>query len=88
LEKSRPISVSAQVTTIANLRWRMFVNGLRSRRGKMELLSRVIVTLAFTVGGFGGFAAATGFGTSSRRISPNFFPRCCGPSFSSGKSSP
>ncbi len=39
----------------------MFVNGLRSRRGKMELLSRVIVTLAFTVGGFGGFAAATGF---------------------------
>ncbi|MFZ0805730.1 MAG: hypothetical protein WAN03_06090, partial [Candidatus Sulfotelmatobacter sp.] len=61
MEKSRPIRVSAQVTTIANLRWHMFVNGLRSRRGKMELLSRVIVTLAFTVGGFGGFAAASAF---------------------------
>ena len=61
LEKSHPIRVSSQVTTIANLRWRLFVNGLRSRRGKMELLSRVIVTLAFTVGGFGGFAAAMGF---------------------------
>ena len=50
-----------QLIAIANLRWRMFVNGLRSRRGKMELLSRVIVTLAFAIGGFGGFAAATGF---------------------------
>lgn len=49
-----------QLIAIANLRWRMFVNGLRSRRGKMELLSRVIVTLAFAIGGFGGFAASTG----------------------------
>ncbi|HUO15912.1 MAG TPA: hypothetical protein VMX38_13075 [Verrucomicrobiae bacterium] len=50
-----------QLLAIANLRWRMFVNGLRSRRGKMELFSRVIVTAAFAIGGFGGFAAATGF---------------------------
>jgi ABC-2 type transport system permease protein len=49
-----------QLTAIAELRWRMFVNGLRSKRGKMELVSRVIVTLGFAVGGFGGFAAATG----------------------------
>jgi ABC-2 type transport system permease protein len=42
------------------LRWRMFVNGLRSGRGKAELASRVIVTSAFAFGGFGAFVAATG----------------------------
>jgi ABC-2 type transport system permease protein len=51
----------AQLAAIAELRWRMFVNGLRSKRGKMELVSRVIVTAAFALGGLGGFAAATGF---------------------------
>ena len=50
----------SQLTAIANLRWRMFVNGLRSKRGKMELLSRILVTLAFSVGGLGGFSLATG----------------------------
>lgn len=49
-----------QLTAIAELRWRMFVNGLRSRRGKMELASRIIVTSAFALGGLGGFAATTG----------------------------
>src|SRR5579863_1123194 len=48
-----------QLTAIAYLRWRMFVNGLRSRRGKLELVSRIIVTLAFAVGGLGGLAGAT-----------------------------
>ncbi len=52
--------ISGQLTAIANLRWRMFVNGLRSKRGKMELVSRVLVTSAFALGGFGGFAATTG----------------------------
>ena len=50
-----------QLTAIANLRWRMFVNGLRTRRGKLELASRILVTLAFAVGGLGSFSAATGF---------------------------
>ena len=54
-----PPKVSTQLTAIAELRWRMFVNGLRSKRGKMELVSRVIVTAAFSFGGFGGFAVAT-----------------------------
>ncbi len=54
------LSVAAQVATIAELRWRMFVNSLRTKRGKMELASRIIVTTAFAVGGFGGLAAATG----------------------------
>jgi ABC-2 type transport system permease protein len=52
--------ISGQLTAIANLRWRMFVNGLRSKRGKMELVSRILVTSAFALGGFGGFAATTG----------------------------
>src|SRR5579864_2335407 len=52
--------IPGQLTAIATLRWRLFVNGLRSRRGKMELASRIIVTSAFAFGGIGGFAATTG----------------------------
>ena len=51
--------VSAQLTAIADLRWRMFLNGLRSKRGKMELASRTLITLVFTIGGIGGFLVAT-----------------------------
>jgi ABC-2 type transport system permease protein len=58
-EMTRP-AVSSQLTAIAHLRWRIFVNGLRSKRGKMELASRVLVTSAFAIGGFGGFSLATG----------------------------
>lgn len=54
-------SVPVELLAIAHLRWRMFVNGLHSRRGKTELASRVLVTSFFVVGGFGGFAAAAGF---------------------------
>jgi ABC-2 type transport system permease protein len=50
----------SQLAAIAELRWRMFVNGLRTRRGKMELVSRIIVTAAFVILGFGGFLAAAG----------------------------
>jgi ABC-2 type transport system permease protein len=56
-----PYGVPGQVSTIANLRWRMFVNSLRTRRAKMELVSRIVVMLGFAVGGLGGFTAATGF---------------------------
>jgi ABC-2 type transport system permease protein len=56
---TRP-EVSAQLITIAQLRWRMFLNGLRSKRGKLELFSRTLVTLAFALGGLGGFVLATG----------------------------
>lgn len=54
-------SVPGELLAIAQLRLWMFVNGLRSRRGKAELASRVLVTSFFTFGGLGGFAAATGF---------------------------
>jgi ABC-2 type transport system permease protein len=49
-----------QLTAIADLRWRMFVNGLRSKRGKMELFSRIVVTTAFAVAGLGGFTLSSG----------------------------
>ena len=55
------IDRSGQMTAIADLRWRLFVNRLRSKRGKMELASRLLITLVFAVGGLGGFIAATGF---------------------------
>ncbi len=55
------IDRSGQITAIADLRWRLFVNRLRSKRGKMELASRLLITLVFAVGGLGGFIAATGF---------------------------
>jgi ABC-2 type transport system permease protein len=59
-EMTSPVGVPGQLTAIAQLRWRMFVNGLRTRRGKMELFSRMVVILAFAFGGLGGFAASTG----------------------------
>src|SRR5215469_9227486 len=53
-------NVRAQLSAIAALRWRMFVNGLRTRRGKMELASRAIITSIFAIFGFGGFATIVG----------------------------
>ncbi len=43
-----------QLTAIAWLRWRLFVNALRSSRGVLELVSRIVVSFAFAVGGLGG----------------------------------
>jgi ABC-2 type transport system permease protein len=44
----------AQLAAIAWLRWRMFANSLRTTRGKVEVISRVLMTVFFTVGGLGG----------------------------------
>src|SRR5215472_11384405 len=52
--------VRAQLSAIGTLRWRMFINGLRTRRGKMELASRVIITWVFAIFGFGAFATIVG----------------------------
>jgi ABC-2 type transport system permease protein len=43
-----------QLSTIAWLRWRLFLNALRSTRGQLELISRIFVSLAFALGGLGG----------------------------------
>jgi ABC-2 type transport system permease protein len=49
-----------QLAAIAWLRWRLFVNALRSTRGKMEFISQIIVGLAFAIGGLGGAAVMGG----------------------------
>ena len=38
----------------------MFINRLRTRRGKTELVSRILVSSVFIFAGFGAFAAASG----------------------------
>lgn len=43
-----------QLTTIAWLRWRMFVHSLRTKRGQLELFSYIVVGFALSIGGFGG----------------------------------
>ena len=59
-----------QFSAIAGLRWQLFVNTLRTARGKLELLSRILVTIAFFIGGFGGafgMGIAASFTISSGR---------------------
>jgi len=43
-----------RIAAIAFLRWRLFVNTLRTTRGQLELISRIIVGLLLTTGAFGG----------------------------------
>jgi ABC-2 type transport system permease protein len=43
-----------QMAAVAELRWRIFANSLRTFRGRMELASRIFVALAFVAGGIGG----------------------------------
>jgi ABC-2 type transport system permease protein len=43
-----------QLSAIAWLRWRLFVNSLRSTRGALELVSRIVISFAFAIGGLGG----------------------------------
>ena len=48
---------SGQFAAIARLRWQIFVNSLRTMRGRMEMVSRVFVGLWFGIGGLGGAVA-------------------------------
>ena len=43
-----------QLAAVAGLRWRIFVNSLRTFRGRLELASRIFIGLAFLAGGIGG----------------------------------
>ncbi|MGA8622271.1 MAG: hypothetical protein WB660_27595 [Candidatus Sulfotelmatobacter sp.] len=43
-----------QLAAIVWLRCRLFVNALRTTRGRLELTSRILVSFAFAVGGIGG----------------------------------
>jgi ABC-2 type transport system permease protein len=49
-----------QLAAIAALRWRLFVNTLRTTRGKLELFSQIMIGFAFAMGGLGG-AIGLGF---------------------------
>ncbi len=55
---SRGLSLSPQarqqLAAVAGLRWRVFVNSLRTFRGRLELASRIFISLAFLGGGIGG----------------------------------
>lgn len=56
------INMRNQLSAIAGLRWRMFVNSLRTPREQMELLSRMLLGLALMIGGLGG---AIGLGAAA-----------------------
>jgi ABC-2 type transport system permease protein len=49
-----PQSARQQLAAVAELRWRIFVNSLRTVRSRLELASRIFVSLAFLAGGIGG----------------------------------
>ena len=49
-----------QLATVAQLRWQMFVNSLRTSRGRLELSSRIFISMAFAAGGIGGAFALGG----------------------------
>ena len=44
----------AQLGAIANVRWQVFVHSLRTKRGALELFSRIVIGLIITGGGIGG----------------------------------
>jgi ABC-2 type transport system permease protein len=43
-----------QLATVAELRWWIFINSMRTIRGRLEFVSRIFVALAFVAGGVGG----------------------------------
>jgi ABC-2 type transport system permease protein len=43
-----------QLAAVAQLRWRIFANSLQTFRGRLELASRIFISLAFVAGGIGG----------------------------------
>jgi ABC-2 type transport system permease protein len=60
-ELNLTVHARGQLAAVADLRWRLFINSLRTTRGKLEFLSRGLVSLAFLLGGLGGcFGMAAG----------------------------
>lgn len=54
---------SGQFAAIARVRWQIFVNSLRTIRGRLEAVSRSLVAVWFGIGGLGG-ATALGFASA------------------------
>src|SRR5271167_2924916 len=61
-ELNLTLHTRSQLAAIAGVRWQMFVHSLRSTRGKLELVSHVVIGFAFAIGGLGG---AFGMGISA-----------------------
>ncbi|MFZ0769945.1 MAG: hypothetical protein WCA49_20045 [Candidatus Sulfotelmatobacter sp.] len=53
-EPDPTLPTRTQLSAIAWLRWRLFVNALRTTRGQLELFSHIFISLAFAIGGLGG----------------------------------
>jgi ABC-2 type transport system permease protein len=51
-----------QFAAIARVRWQLFVNSLRTLRGRFEMVSRIFIVLAFAIVGLGG---SVGVGAAS-----------------------
>jgi len=51
-----------QFAAIARVRWQLFVNGLRTIRGRLEVVARGFMFLAFGVVGLGGSFALGALG--------------------------
>jgi len=49
-----PLTTREQSAAIAELRWRIFVNSLRTQRGRMELVARIFAGFGYSVMGIGG----------------------------------
>lgn len=57
-----PAETRGQFAAIAELRWHLFRNSLRTRRGRAELVSRIIIGAFFGLFGIGG---SVGFGVGA-----------------------
>lgn len=49
-----PLATREQFGAIAYLRWRIFVNSLRTLRGRLEMVSRILAGFGYSVLGIGG----------------------------------
>lgn len=53
-ELTLSVVIRGQLAAIARVRWEMILNSLRTVRGRLELVSRIILGLSITVAGLGG----------------------------------
>ncbi len=53
-------STRAQLAAVATVRWQLFVNSLRTLRGRLELVSHIFISIGFALGGIGGLIASGG----------------------------
>jgi ABC-2 type transport system permease protein len=81
-EADFPLRRRSQLQAIAELRWRLFSNTLRSTRAKLELASQIFVVFAFSLAGLIGafsFGVAAYFFIAEGKL--EFFPLLLWPVF-------